>query len=71
MASSSDQVHVVGQPKSVGKGAKAAYSLEGAAAHSGLPAVPPGATFTVLGIETSCDDTGAAVVRCLAAPCRH
>lgn len=36
------------------------YSLLGAAAKSGLPT---GQTFTVLGIETSCDDTGAAVVR--------
>ena len=27
--------------------------------------LPQGALFTVLGIETSCDDTGAAVVRAL------
>ena len=52
-------MHVLsGQKKSVCRASH--YSLLGAAAKSGLPNEQ---TFTVLGIETSCDDTGAAVVR--------
>lgn len=54
--------HVVGRAKSVGGASQ--YRL-GEGAKSGLPLAMKGGkeTFTVLGIETSCDDTGAAVVR--------
>jgi hypothetical protein len=54
-------VHTVGKAKNVGSALQ--YKL-GAGAASGLPAEAlNGGLFTVLGIETSCDDTGAAVVR--------
>lgn len=54
----------VGKAKNVGRG-PSPYTL-GVGAKSGLPRGCPSAQppwFTVLGIETSCDDTGAAVVR--------
>jgi len=56
----------VGKAKNVGQRGPSLYTL-GEGAKSGLPPgcgaglAPP--LFTVLGIETSCDDTGAAVVR--------
>lgn len=56
----------VGKAKNVGHRGPSLYTL-GEGAKSGLPSgcgagiAPP--LFTVLGIETSCDDTGAAVVR--------
>jgi hypothetical protein len=50
-----------GKTKSVGTTLR--YTL-GTEAKSGLPAgLAEGRLFTVLGIETSCDDTGAAVLR--------
>ena len=54
--------HAVGEAKSIG--GQLQYRL-GVGASSGLPAaIARGEDmFTVLGIETSCDDTGAAVVR--------
>ena len=60
MAIEEQHHHLVGRPK--GMDAKTSYHLSGEAV-SGLPTVADGGTFTVLGIETSCDDTGAAVVR--------
>jgi hypothetical protein len=61
MASKEALSRGVGKPKSVGT--KFQYTL-GEGAKSGLPkGATDGGLFTVLGIETSCDDTGAAVVR--------
>ena len=52
----------VGLPKSVAKGNERADFLRAVADRSSLPG-SGGAPFTVLGIETSCDDTGVAIVR--------
>lgn len=50
-----------GQAKAVGRaGSAAPYTVEAGAAASGLPAL--GRPYTVLGVETSCDDTAAAVM---------
>ena len=48
----------VGLPKSIDDGKSAQTFLRPVKLH-----VPPTPTFTVLGIETSCDDTGVAIVR--------
>lgn len=58
-----DRRENVGQPKAVGPSSELAELLSAAQprARSGLPDLTR--PFTVLGIETSCDDTAAAVVR--------